>query len=64
MRFTHALENKIVDHLFYGEPFARPAQLHVGLSLTEIQDDGSGVTEPDAEAGYDRVLISNDSTTW
>ena len=64
MSFTHTLENKILDHIFGGEPFARPANLHVGLSLTEIQDDGSGITEPDAEAGYERVLISNDSTTW
>ena len=64
MSFTHTLENKILDHIFGGEPYARPVALHVGLSLTAIQDDGSGVTEPDAEAEYERVLIANDNTTW
>ena len=64
MSFTHYMENKILDHVFGGGNYARPANLQVGLSVTQIQDDGSGMTEPAGEHGYARVQIPNDSESW
>ena len=64
MSFTHYMENKILDHVFGGGNYARPANLQVGLSVTQIQDDGSGITEPAGEYGYARVLLPNDSESW
>ena len=62
MSFTDGTEKKILDHVFGGESYARPATLQVGLSLAEIQEDGSGITEP--LGGYERVSIPNDDTAW
>ena len=45
--FTDALERATLDHIFGGPDYTRPATLYIGLSTTPINDDGSGITEPD-----------------
>ncbi len=62
MGFTDYLELKVLDHLFGGEAYEQPAIVWVALSTTEIEDDGTGITEPAAEDGYARVEIGNTPT--
>lgn len=64
MSFTNYLENKVLDHVFGGGDFTRPATIQIGLSTTEIEEDGTGITEPQAADGYARVSLDNDGDTW
>lgn len=63
MSFTDSLESSILDHIFGGGDYSRPATLQVGLSTTAINDDGTGITEP-AGGDYARVALDNDTVTW
>lgn len=38
---------------------AIPEQYYIGLSTTAPAADGTGATEPSADAGYKRLLLSN-----
>ena len=64
MGFTNHLENNVLDHVFGGGDYSRPATLEIGLSTTPIDDDGTGITEPDGADGYARVTVDNDTDTW
>lgn len=61
--FTDALERATLDHIFGGPDYTRPVTLYIGLSTTPINDDGTGITEPDQLDGYDRVAVDNDGVT-
>ncbi len=61
--FTNALELSLLDHVFGGSAYSKPATLYVGLSTTTPADDGTNVTEPSGN-GYARVAVTNDSTSW
>lgn len=63
MSFSNYLENKLLDHVFGGGDFARPATLYVGLSSTAPADDGTNITEP-AVGAYARVAVTNNATKW
>lgn len=57
--FSNFAENKILDHLFGGTPFAVPT-LHVGYFLTGCDDNGPGA-EP-SSGSYARVAVP--PATW
>jgi hypothetical protein len=61
--FTNTLENSILNHIFGGSDYARPANLFIGLSTGTIQDDGSGLVEP-AGNNYSRVSVTNNATNF
>lgn len=52
--------NCVAGNLFHTkETPAIPEAYYIGLSTTEPNKDGSGVTEPPASAGYQRVMIEH-----
>jgi hypothetical protein len=61
--FADHLENKLLDHVFGGGDYARPATLYIGLSTTTIADGGTNITEPSGN-GYARVAVTNNATNW
>lgn len=61
--FADHLENKLLDHVFGGGDYARPATLYIGLSTTTIADGGTNITEPSGN-GYARVVVTNNATNW
>jgi|LSQX01.1.fsa_nt_gb hypothetical protein len=64
MSFSNYLENKLLDHVFGGSVYTGPTNVFIGLSTTTPSDDGTGITEPSAQAGYGRVQVANTSATW
>ena len=62
--FSDYLEKTLLNHVFGGLVYTPPAKLYVGVSLTPIQDDGTGISEPSAAHGYSRVEIDNIDTSW
>lgn len=60
--FADYAENKMLDHVFGGADFARPATLYIGLSTTTITDAGGNITEPGN--GYARVAVTNNTTNF
>ncbi len=62
MSYCDYLENKILDHIFGGGDFARPATLYVGL-CSSITDAGAITGEPSG-SGYARVAVTNNATNW
>lgn len=64
MSFTNYMEKKVLDHVFGGVDYTRPLTIEIGLSTTEINEDGTNITEPDVEDGYSQVQIDNDSDAW
>lgn len=64
MSFTNLMEIATLNHIFGGGDYARAAQLEIGLSTTEPQEDGTGITEPAGADGYARVEVDNDTDTW
>ncbi len=62
MGFTNYLERALLDHVFGGDTYAQPYDIEVGLSLSPIDEDENGITEP--SGGYARAIIGNDSDTW
>jgi hypothetical protein len=63
MAFSNYLDGKILDHLFGATTYTAPATLYFGLSTTTIYPDGSGITEPVANA-YTRVAVANNTTNF
>ena len=64
MSFTEALEKALLDLVWSGESYTPATDLYIGLSTTGINNDGTGITEPDSLDGYARIEVSNDSTEW
>lgn len=61
--FADYLENKILDHIFGGGDFTRPATVYIGLSTTTVTDAGGNITEPSGN-GYARVAVTNNATNF
>jgi len=61
--FTDYLENKLLDHVFGGGDYSRPATVYIALSTTTITDAGGNMTEPSGN-NYSRVSVTNNPTNW
>lgn len=61
--FSDYAEDKILDHVFGGGNYSRPATLYVALSTADPTDDGSGIAEP-AVGSYARVAVTNNGTNF
>ena len=58
MPLTYKAANKFLDHLVGTTLISdRSLNVHIGLSSTAPNRDGSGYTEPDVSTGYARVGI-------
>jgi len=55
------LENKLIDHLFRGTAFAKPAALYIAL-FTAAPNDAGGVEV--AGGGYARAALAPGDATW
>lgn len=56
---TNYQANRILDFNFGGTPYEVPKRLYIGLSITNINQDGSNVTEPNDKAYHRMELINN-----
>jgi hypothetical protein len=63
MSFTNFLENELLDHVFGNSAYGAPGNLHIALSTTPPNDDGTNFTEPVGGA-YVRVSTVNNLTNW
>lgn len=61
--FAHYLSSKILDYIFGLENYAPPITFYLGLSTTTVNDDGTGVTEPNVPS-YNRIGINNNKIVW
>lgn len=61
--FTNYLENKLLDHVFGGGNYTRPATLYIGLSTSDPGETGSTTGEPSGN-GYARVAVVNNATNF
>jgi len=62
MSYCDYLEAKILDHVFGGSTFSRPATMYIGL-CTGVTEGGVVSGEPSGN-NYARVSKSNDSNSW
>lgn len=63
--FSNTLENAILDHVFGGGDYIRPATLYIAL-LTAVPDDtstGSTITEANY-TGYARKSVTNNAINF
>ena len=63
MAATNYARDKILNYNFGSIAYTVPASFFLGLSTTTINAGGSTATEP-VGAGYARVEIVNDKTSW
>lgn len=63
MSFSDYLENELLDHVFGGADFTRPATVYIALSTTTPADDGSNFTEPSGN-NYSRPAVTNNVTNF
>ena len=63
MSASDYLEDAVLDHIFGGPNYIRPATLYIALSTAFPGDDGSSIAEPVGN-GYARVAVTNDATEW
>lgn len=65
--FSNYAELKVLDHVFGGPDYARPANLYVALLTAVIDDSDTGTTialkEP-TYAGYARLQVANNATNF
>ena len=60
--FSDYLELELLDHVFGGTDYTRPATLYVGL-YTGAPTDAGGGTEVSG-GSYARVAVTNNDTNW
>ena len=63
MPLTQGIQQSLIDHIFGGGNYTRPATLYLGLSTTTISATGTNITEPSGN-GYARVSITNNTTNF
>jgi hypothetical protein len=62
--FTDYLEQKVLEYVFRGQPFAQPSALYVGLfTVLPTSDAGTGGTEVSG-GGYQRMSLGTLSSAW
>jgi len=61
---TKYREQQIVEFLFTGTALVPEPTIYLLISSTQVQPDGTGITEPSLAAGYTRISLINDATTW
>ena len=64
MAFSTNYRNKLIKECFGNVAVTQPTIWYLGLSTTEIDANGSNITEPQASVGYTRTEIPNDNTNW
>lgn len=65
MSFSDYLENEILNHLFGGADYARPATVYLALVTAAPNDASTGDTIVEADyTGYARLAIINDAVQW
>lgn len=58
MSLTDSTEKEVLRYLFGRIPFTPPPLYYAGVSSTDINEDGTGATEPSG-GNYSRVAIPN-----
>jgi hypothetical protein len=58
------LENKMLDHVFGGGDYARPATVYVALFTADPSDAGGGTEVSAVGTAYARVAVTNNATNW
>lgn len=56
------LENAVLDHVFGGSDYVRPATVHVALYTTAPTDSGGGIEV--SGGSYARAPITNNASNW
>ena len=61
MAISEYLRTRVLDHVFGGPDYTRPASVYVALctSAPDAGDDGDTIVEPPASDGYSRQEIVN-----
>ena len=65
--FSNYAELKVLDHVFGGPDYTRPANLYVALLTEAIDDSTTGTTLAAKEAtyeGYARLAVANNATNF
>lgn len=60
---AYAQANKILNRYFGNVSDSITSNLYVGLSITPINPDGTGATEPSG-GGYARIIVANNKTSF
>lgn len=63
MSFSGYLEAELLDHVFGGADYSRPATLYIAASTADPLDDASGLAEPSGN-GYSRASVTNNATNF
>lgn len=61
---TTNYRNGSIGYILGKREFIVPDIYYFGLSITPINSDGSGITEPPASSNYARVELPNNINTW
>lgn len=61
--FSNALENSLLNHTFGGEVYTPSPTLYFGLSVTDVAEDGTNLTEVSG-ISYARVAVTNNTTNF
>lgn len=63
--YSDYAENKILDHVFGGPDYTRPATLYLALLTAAPTDSDTGSTIVEANyTGYSRKAVTNDATNF
>jgi hypothetical protein len=60
---TDAHASSILSREFGAEGYTPPATWYIGVSTSQILQDGTGATEP-SDGMYERVAVPNNGTNW
>jgi len=63
MSFSDWTENEVLNALLGSSQVLLPSTVHIGLSTTSIDDDGTGYTEP-VGGSYARVSVANTNASF
>lgn len=64
MSASNYLENRILDHIFGGGDFTRPATVYVSLHTADPGEAGTQATNEVSGANYARVAITNNAANF
>jgi len=65
MSLSNKYENILIDHLFGGDTFTLPSSYRIGVfKNTAPYNEADVLIEPPSTAGYARVVVANDKTTF